>query len=240
MIIEPHLLRAKASLARAYYTGEWVYQQISIHTGFDPKSNVLDVGCGDGRVSAAFARHDFNGRYFSFDINIERVDALQRLFKEKDNFEFKHSNIFHTYYNSQGKQNAEQYKFEYSDGVMDLAFLNSICTHMKFSVITNYLKECYRVTALGGKMWVTFYVIDELVGEASNSPKRKFSAPYEEGFTATPENPEGCVGFEKNKIIELFDNTGFTILKYIPGYWKTERSTLDQHEQDVFVLEKQT
>ena len=70
------------------------------------------------------------------------------------------------------------------------------------------------------------------------SNTRKFNTPYEKGYTAKPEKPEGVVGFEKSVILDIIAKSKFSIEKFIPGYWKTKRTSLDQHEQDVFVLLK--
>lgn len=65
--------------------------------------------------------------------------------------------------------------------------------------------------------------------------KWRFEATFGEGYTATPDVPEKCVGFDQALIEQTLADHGFKVWKYIPGYWKSPRASLDQHNQDVLV-----
>lgn len=236
-LIAPELLRGGKSVAAGYQNGQAVFDYLSVHVPLRMNSRVLDAGCGDGRVASAFARSQkFTGSYDGFDIDQLRIDALQKLFGQNPRFKFVHADIFHSYYNANGKVKPETFRFPYPDEQFDLIWFNSIFSHMGLAVIEHNLKEASRCLAPGGKVWATFYIKDDHWDPAYPDLVWHFDTPYDEGLTATPDRPEGCVAFPMEKIQAAVDRAGFAIEKYIPGYWKTPRHTLDQHEQDVCVL----
>ncbi len=240
-LISPALLRGGQSIVSGYVNGQWVFDWLSVHVPLDPESAVLDVGCGDGRVAAAFARPEnhFTGRYYGFDIDRKRLSALIRLFQGNERFNFVHADIYHSYYNPGGTIPAESYRFPYADASFDLIWFNSIFTHLKLSVIAHNLREAFRCLAPAGKAWATAYLLDEHGGPDDPPPDRRFETTYDQGFTATPDNPEGCVAYRLETILGLAEDIGFAVEKHIPGYWRAPRRSLDQHEQDVLVLVKQ-
>ncbi len=237
-LIEPSLLRSGKSIVQGALNGDFVFSLLTVHVPLDLNSNVLDFGCGDGRVAGAFARRNFSGRYYAFDINRKRIDALQRLFKDDDRYSFTYMDVFHSYYNKEGSVKPEEYRLPYDNGQMDLVFLNSIFSHMKLEIIEHYLQEIIRCLSPKGKVWMTCYAIDERGARKRKTWNYLFNTPYEKGFTNNIDDPERLVGYETDMIEAVVGKTGLRIDKYIPGYWKAERKSLDQHEQDLFVLSK--
>lgn len=238
-LIEPNLLRGGKSIAAGYLNGQAVFDYLMIHVPLQMNHRVLDVGCGDGRVAGAFARHEkFTGSYDGFDIDQVRITALQKLFEQNARFKFVHSDIFHSYYNATGKIKPETFRFPYPDGSFDLIWFNSIFSHMTLSHIEHNLTEAQRCLSPTGKVWATFYLKDEHWNPAYQELLWRFDTPYDEGLTATPDNPEGAVAYPIEKVLKVIDRVGLKVEKYIPGYWKMIRHTLDQHEQDICVLIK--
>lgn len=238
-LIDPSIARSK-DLVSGYMNGQAVYDWLTVHIPLDFSSRVLDVGCGDGRVAGAFARDQrFVGSYSGFDISHERIKALQSLFRGNPRFTFKHADIYHSYYHPSGKIQPENYQYEYPNDSFDLIWCNSIFTHMKQSVIEQNLREVSRCLAPNGKAWLTFYCLDENWNPQSPETLWQFNTPFDSGYTAIPDNPEGCVGYRKADIVSMFERANLQIVKHVSGYWKARRTTLDQHEQDVFVVGKQ-
>lgn len=239
-IINSLLLRAGQSVPNALYFGQRIFDLLSVNVPLNLKCRVLDVGCGDGRVASAFARktNKFTGIYSGFDIDKDRINALIKLFESNDRFSFLYADIFHSSYNKGGKLSAENYKYRYPDNSFDLIFFNSVFSHLKLEAINNNLRESYRCLDKNGKVWATFYILDEHYNPEYEGLNWQFDTAYDEGFTAVRNNPEGCVAYEKEKILRIFHKIGFSVEKYIAGNWKKERQTLDNHEQDILVLTK--
>ena len=105
---------------------------------------------------------------------------------------------------------------------------------MASAAIAAGLREASRCLDRNGRIWATFYCLDKDYCPASSM--RTFEIEYDEGFTSTPENAEGCVAFAETVILSYFDAAGLAVEGYIPGHWKKTRQSCDQHEQDVFVL----
>lgn len=238
-LLPPHVSRI-SELAETYKLGQDVFEWLLIHVPLKLDSKVLDVGCGDGRVASAFARksNKFSGTYDGFDIHKIRIDSLNKLMKGRRNFNFKHVDIQHSYYNPFGKEESHSFTFPYEDESFDLLFLNSIFSHFNFKTIRHYLTEIKRCLKADGRVWVTCYNIDEKYNRNSKelSKRRYFDTVYEEGFTSQPGKPEGSVGYTQEKWFEAISNANLKIEKYIPGHWKIKRDSRDQHEQDIFVL----
>jgi len=223
-------------VCKAYHAGEQTFAYVKTHLGLSLNESLVDVGCGDGRVAGAFARNGFKGRYLGFDINKDRISECKRLFAEEDNFNFEWLDVFHSYYNPEGIEAPETFSYPCNNASADAFFLNSVFSHMKLSVIRRHLAELRRCVKDRGKIWMTMFVIDKYVRENPDILHWRFDIPYEEGYTAIPDKPEGAIAFDGERIVAAINETGFDIVRYIPGYWKTLRTSLDQHRQDIYVL----
>ena len=239
-LINPIFLRANNNIPKSIIAGQRVFDLLSVHVPLDSQARVLDVGCGDGRTAAAFARksNNFSGTYFGFDINNLWIEKLNKLYKFRDNFDFAFLDMFHSYYNPKGSLPPNKTIFPCNASEYDVVIFNSIFSHMKLHVIEHNLNEAIKYFGKDGKIWATFYIIDDNCDSIIANQRWKFSEKYDQGFTATPETPEGCVAYNENTILNLFENIGLTVRNYIPGSWKMRRTTLDQHNQDIYVLSK--
>jgi SAM-dependent methyltransferase len=238
-LIAPPLLRVKNNIPESYISGQRIYDFLTVHVGLDNSERILDFGCGDGRVGAVFARlgDTFTGIYTGLDIDKKRMLALKSLFKGSERIKFDFADVYNSIFNPNGHLDQSDFIYPYTDNSYDLIFYNSVFTHMKLSVSLHNLKEAARCLDMGGRIWATYYCLD-----SNYDPKRannwSFEEPYDEGFTAYPESPETCVGYSMDSINGVIQDAGLKIVKYIPGCWKQPRTTLDQHEQDIFILEK--
>ena len=235
-LIAPHLQRAWGA-PLSFYLGQQVFDWLTIHVPLRLDARVLDVGCGDGRVAAAFARaKGFTGTYVGFDIHRERVRALTLVFEGQPRFRFQHVDLFHSYYNPKGLLDAETYQYADPPESFGLVFFNSIFSHLRLSVIANHLRNAKQCLSADGKLWMTCYIIDEEHDRRLVGDDRRFEQRFDRGYTATPAEPEGVVAYEKATLLQTITEAGLVVEQCIPGYWHGHRNSLDQHEQDVFVL----
>jgi len=240
-IINPCFLRGEQSVPYALLFGQEIFELISVHVPLNLGGSVLDVGCGDGRLASAFVRgnkNKFHGIYAGFDVDPNRIKALKQLLRTNDNFSFIYADIFHPYYNTKGTIQPDEYRFEYPDESFDLVIFNSIFTHIRLKTIERNLREAYRCLKPGGKVWATFYLIDQFYNPKYKGLKWHFNWKCEEGFTAVHDTPSSCMAYPIKKVGVLCKEIGFSIEKYIIGYWKIIRRTLDNTEQDVLILRK--
>ena len=235
----PSRLRRKPSFLDAFLRGERVYDWIQQSIAIDSDWSVLDVGCGDGCVAGAFARHSHRGLYTGFDINPVWINEMNSLYSRKglNNFAFKYADMFHSYYNRKGSVDPISYAFPVDDSSIILVIFNSIFTHMKMELIRHYLDESRRILKPGGKIWCTFFVLDEHYNEDSVNDLHKKREVYDEGWTGTPEKPELILMFPRESVWRAIEGAGFKVVNFKQGAWKTAaRSRLDPR-QDILLLE---
>jgi SAM-dependent methyltransferase len=211
-----------------------------VHAALDLGWRLLDVGCGDGRVAGAFARLGarFEGRYSAFDIDAARIDALQELFRDDPRFRFDHVDLFHPYYNKKGTIDPATHVYAYPDQSFDVVFYNSVFTHMTLKIIEQNLRQAARCLVRRGKIWASFYLLDEHEDPGYAGRHYPFKQAYDEGFTNNLDKPEGAIAYRKERILQVLAQIGLEVIKELPGYWKRAQHSLDQHEQDVLVMRK--
>lgn len=237
-MLHPGLVKNADGMVEAYHFGERILDWLRLHAGLGPDTDVLDAGCGDGRVASALARSGHRGRYYGYDVNRRRIEGLKRLFRTKENFRFDFADVRHSYYHPHGRIDPAEFTFPYQDGVVDLAFFNSIFTHMRSTVIRRHLAECRRCLRPGGRLWASFFIPDRYVDPDYPKLRWRFTTPWDDGYTATPDNPEKCVAYDYDTAVELLAAEGFSLERYRPGTWKSAPQSLDQPIQDVLVARK--
>ena len=96
--------------------------------GLKPGSDVLDVGCGCGRMAYMLAHYlDPAARYEGIDIVDHLVAwAQQTITPQFSNFTFQKADIYNKCYNPKGTFAASKYRFPYEDESFDLIFLTSV------------------------------------------------------------------------------------------------------------------
>jgi hypothetical protein len=106
---------------------------------------------------------------------------------------------------------------------------------MRLAAIIHNLKQGVICLKPGGRIWASFFIIDDLYDPGYQGLEWRFDAPFDQGYTANDKNPEKCVGFSPETINRALDQAGLVMVKYIPGTWKTQRTSLDQGIQDVIL-----
>ena len=90
-----------------------------------PHEQVLDIGCGCGRIAVPLTRHlDSAGCYEGFDIQPSAIKWCQKnITKRHPNFAFTLADIFNTTYNPQGRIAPIDYRFPYEGDRFDYVIL---------------------------------------------------------------------------------------------------------------------
>jgi len=206
-----------------------------------PNEQVLDVGCGIGRMAIPLTRYlDKNGSYEGFDIVSMGINWCKKNISIRyPHFHFQLADIFNKFYNQDGRFKASEYKFPFKDETFDFIFLASVFTHMLPEDMENYFTEIARVLKKSGGCLITFFLINEESRRFIKAKKstQDFKFEFNGYHTVDENNPEGAVAYEEKTIRMLFEKHGFTINEPIRfGSWCGRQNFLSY--QDIIVALK--
>lgn len=210
--------------------------------GLKPTDNVLDPGCGCGRMAIALG--DFleaSARYEGFDIVREYTDwCTENITPQRPNFNFTHVDLWNKNYNPEGKLQADTFRFPYEDDSFDFAWLTSVFTHMLPADVAHYLDELHRVMRPGKRVLATYFVLDDEVHRLLAEDKAALKMmPTDDGYwTNSYEIPEAAVAYEEADLNALHKEHGFKAVGdgFHFGSWSGRDKFLSY--QDIVVLQK--
>lgn len=204
-----------------------------------PSDRVLDVGCGLGRVALPLSRFlDQRGGYDGFDTSHEYIEwCRQTLPLDPSRFRFHHFNIQSSHYNEHGSIAAEAFPFPWPESSFSLAVAASLFTHLSAAAAANYLSEIARTLKPGGRLFASFYVIDDqsakLAGGGRTDPR--FTTRFEEGMIGDAANPDAAVAFDAEWLASALASAGLLFDAFYPGRW---RHLAVVSHQDILVAHK--
>jgi SAM-dependent methyltransferase len=194
--------------------------------GLRPDHDVLDVGCGAGRMALALSGW-LNGSYEGLDTYRDAVDwCRSEITPRHPNFRFQFVDVANGQYNPHGSQQPETVRFPYADQAFDFAFLTSVFTHLLPTAVDRYLAELARVLRPGGVCFATYFLLDPAVAP----PPVVGSWRDEVGdyLTAEEVTPERAVALTEESVRGLHDSHGLQIDAVYPGLWSGRGTTTYQ------------
>lgn len=172
-----------------------------------PDSRVLDIGCGIGRIAVALTNYiSPGGSYEGFDIVPIGVEWCQKHITPRyPNFRFTQADIFNKFYYPKGTQQSDSYEFPYGSDSFDVVVLTSVFTHMLPDDVDHYLSEMRRVLKPGGKVLMTFFILDDfsLRSIEAKTTAIPFGASHGTYRLMSEEFPEMAIGFNEPFVREL-------------------------------------
>jgi len=206
-----------------------------------PSSQLLDIGCGIGRIALPLTRVlDRGGASHGFDVSKPAIRWSSRhISRAHPNFVFRHMDVQNLEYNPRGQLDPSRLTFPYADEHFDCAIAVSLFTHMLPEAAAHYASEAARVLRVGGFVLYTFFLLND---ESRELPRRGlgiYSFRHKLGSTCVenPENPEAAVAYEETEVIAFLQNLGLEIVPPILyGAWCGRR---EFHSfQDIVIARK--
>ncbi len=225
----PAALRAGVGGSDFWKTGFELVALLTKHARLRNDDRVLDVGCGLGRVAYLLSAVLDEGSYCGLEIVREYVDwCRENLGLDASRFEFLHADISNSMYNPRGSVTAEEFRFPQPDGAFTLAIATSLFTHLSARAVTNYLNEVHRTLAPGGRLFASFYVLDNesLPRARAGISDPSFQVETEHGMLTSASDPDAATAFDAVWLHHEFLRAGYTIEAYVTGTWRaTEGAT---------------
>jgi len=191
-------------------------------------AQVLDAGCGCGRLSQALAKYlTPSGRYEAFDVAKPLLDwCKENLEPILPNVHFSYANVKAGGHNPEGAVAASAFRFPYADHKFDLAIFSSIFTHMLPAETEAYIAEASRVLKSGGRCFITAFLFDSdaKTAVAKGSTIFDFKYPIGPCVTFDPERPHEGVACRKEWLIDQLARHGLEIELIQLGNWRRVRS----------------
>lgn len=151
--LPPYTVRIRSTGMKGEFGGEKFISQaktfasfLQQEVGLQPQVNVLEVGCGCGRIALGLVGELNEGNYTGADIDPISLQACRdnaRLSERQ--FQFVLMDVRNSIYNPTGNSSPESYVFPFPDESFDVVFLYSVFTHMLPEAVDNYLSQIGRV-----------------------------------------------------------------------------------------------
>lgn len=194
--------------------------------GLRPSDDVLDVGCGSGRMARPMAGW-LEGRYEGFDVIPDAIEwCRSRITRRHPNFGFTVLDVSNDAYNPHGSASAATVRFPYEDDSFDFAILTSVFTHLLPAELLHYLDELARVTRTGGTVFATYFLLDPEVEEALDRGRTEPALPHAaddpvlgQYRIADPSSPSAAVAYPRDAIAVAHEERGLALETVWIGYW---------------------
>jgi SAM-dependent methyltransferase len=220
-------------------TGEEFRVHLQRFAELAPADRVLDIGCGIGRIARVLTTElaPPDGSYDGFDVAPEGIAWCQKHYARTPvPFRFVHVDLRHPVYNPAGAEDADGFRFPYTDGSFDLAIATSLFTHLLDLAADHYLAESARVLAPGGRLFATWFALDESLPPVPERAMTSFQPTSGAAHVVDPAEPERAVAYPLPWIRRALGRHGLILREpYQRGGW-TGRDGVSS--QDILVADR--
>jgi SAM-dependent methyltransferase len=186
--------------------------------GLQPHHDVVDVGCGSGRMAFAL-KGWLTGSYEGFDVAPEGILWCQHAISSRHpNFRFQVADVRSERYNPSGAATAGEYRFPYEDAAFDFAFLTSVFTHLPHDAVAHYLRELARVLRPGGRCFATYFLMnDEAISLMGGHGQ--FGVDLGTHLVVDERVPDRAVAYREHHVRQMHERAGLPIEAIHLGSW---------------------
>ena len=206
-------------------TGHELLQLLVDFAALSPRSIVLDVGCGTGRVARPLASYlQGVGSYTGFDVSPMAIKSCRRRFASvRPDFCFVEADLLNSEYRSSGSFREEEYTFPAQDSSVDVVFAFSVFSHMRLSSLNHYLVEAARVLKPEGRFLFTAYLLTD---ERMNNPEhrrnldRRFQTWNGQALVMDRRSPERAIAHHLEDVLDGVSAAGLVVSQELRlGAW---------------------
>lgn len=218
--------------------GRELMDQLIRLTDLKPGDNILDVGCGIGRLAIPLTDYLKEGNYTGFDIVEDGIRWCRKNITPRyPNFVFEYIPLRNDLYNLDASEEAENFRFPYDDHLFDKVVLTSVFTHMQPPAVKNYLNEIRRVMKPGGACFTTFFLIDEENLKLMKKKEDPFFKYKQEGtWLHHKKVRDANIAYETDYLNEMTREAGLSISRIEKGRWPGRKAGEYGNFQDIVIL----
>jgi SAM-dependent methyltransferase len=213
-----------------------VLRSLINYAGLKRDSRVLEIGSGIGRVALPLSRWlAREGSYLGYEIDPKGVAWCKRhISSTHPNAQFVHIDVRNQYYNASGGLNVDD--VEISGGPFDVAIFCSVFTHLEEKDANAYIKKMSQVLRSDGRLWGTWFLMDEESGRACKAGKTSLAFSYTLGGVhyLSNERSTAAVAYDEPLARALLTASGFEVVHASKGLW-CERASPGGGYQDLLV-----
>jgi len=212
------------------------------HGGLRRHWNVLDVGCGIGRMAIPLTQYlSANARYAGVDVDRHGIAwCRRRISKVYPNFAFQRLDYLNPIYNPTGRLFPHTHPLPFEPGSFDFAIATSVFTHLARWEVKSFLRQLAVILRPGGRLFATFFLLDETASEAMRQGKSRltFNFPATANvFEAVGLPARSATAYRRSYVEALLAGLGFDLPGgVIRGSWSGAPGGVTY--QDVIVAEK--
>ena len=178
-----------------------------------------------------------SGRYDGFDLLEPHIAWCNAHLGDKRT-KFHYLPIYSERYNPGGTLQQTEVRFDVPDGCADLIVLTSVFTHMYPDDVVHYLRECRRLLSSRGRVYATFFMMNERQGGRPNV----YPLPHELTPFArfmNPEEPLHVIAYTEDWLREQFAAVGLQVDGAIrQGEWSGEPDPFDFQDTVLLVARR--
>jgi SAM-dependent methyltransferase len=191
--------------------------------GLEPGHRVLDVGCGVGRMAVPLTRYIAGGgAYEGFDVAAKEVAWCERNISARNpSFRFRHVDLHNARYHPAGRLRPAEFAWPYADASFDFALATSVFTHMRQAGADRYLAEIARVLRPGGRLFATYFALDDRARRLIAAGRSRYSFQHGEGpaWSDDPRVFESAVAYDLDFLRARHAEHGIPIEAFHRGGW---------------------
>jgi SAM-dependent methyltransferase len=177
-------------------------------------SDIVELGCGCGRIAYPLKGQWFEGTFVGVDIDEEMISYCRQKFPG-DRFKFVLSEHRSKTYssNSHNVREPGTQKLVIGDTQSkDFIYSISLYSHLLEKELDEYLRETYRLLRPGGLMYLTFFCMEHV--KLGN--RWTFSHQRGSSYIEDERYPEAAVAYRQDFIKDLIKAIGFSEVSVIP------------------------
>lgn len=196
----------------------WVHWLSRSYCNF--KSDIVEIGCGCGRIARTLNEPWFEGTFVGVDIDPEMIEWCRAYFSP-GRFRFVLSpHRSKTYSNGvDACSNNQQLRFAIDEpNSKDFVYSTSLLTHLLEQELTYYIDTAYELLRPRGTMLMTFFCPEHLV----LGDRWTFKHRIGNAFVENQVYPEAAVGYSEDYIRSITRAAGFSqveVEKHWPQSW---------------------